>query len=261
MTDAPLFLEREDEIAWLVLNRPQKMNAMTDAMWRLLPALAREADEDAGIKVIILKGVDGGAFCAGADIAEFKIDAAGAKALAAKREAVQTALNSIAATSKPTIAMVRGACMGGGCALAVACDFRFTDDSGRFAITPAKLGLAYGASETRRLMRLVGPSHARDILFTARTLDAAEAFRIGLVNKVFAAAELAAATSAFARSICALSQYSVRSIKKIIALIEDESHDDEAVSESLVGKAYEGEDHREGVDAFLARRRPGFTYR
>ncbi|MFQ5534740.1 MAG: enoyl-CoA hydratase/isomerase family protein [Sphingomonadales bacterium] len=261
MVDAPVFIDKDGEIAWLVLNRPDKRNAMTDGMWRAVPELLRQAENDRDIKVLIVRGAGGDAFCAGADIAELKGFAADPTALDGNIDAIRAALTALAAMAKPTIAMIQGPCVGGGCALAVACDFRLTDPAGRFAITPAKLGLAYSVRETRRLVDLIGPSRAKEMLFTGRTFDAQQAFRIGLVNAVHAGDRLEAETLDLAGSICAVSQFSVRAIKDFVGLIEDGLGDDTEDSMKRARQAYDGEDHREGVTAFMEKRRPSFTFR
>lgn len=260
MSDAPVFLSKEGTLAWLVLNRPDKLNAMSQAMWSALPALVQKAENDPAIKVIILKGATDEAFSAGADISEFEALNSDEELRDANRAAITAGLRSLHEMKKPTIAMIRGICMGGGCAMALACDLRFASPESRFGIPPARLGLAYSLEETRHLVDVVGPANAKSILFTARRLQADEALRMGLINEVYGLEDIEDQTRQFAAAICDNSQYSVRAIKQIIRLAQEGQVRDNDESWALVLGAYEGEDYKEGVAAFMAKRSPGFKF-
>lgn len=255
-----LYLERDGEIATLVFNRPDKRNAISLEMYRLLPDLVGEADADPGVKVLVVRGAGDQTFSAGADISEFRTtraDAAGAKVY---NQAVHEAEVALAGTDKPTIALVHGYCIGGGCGVAVACDFRFAGTSGRFGITPAKLGLVYSLESSKRLVDLVGPSHARYILLSGRHVPAERALEIGLVNDVLADDELEEHTTAFARELASRAQFTVRSMNRIIRRItEGQAFDDEETRE-LRDSSFDTDDYHEGVAAFLEKRAPRFTY-
>lgn len=261
MTDAPIYLDRSGDIAELVLNRADKKNALTQAMWEAVAALAAEIDADPAVKVLIVRSVTAEVFSAGADIGEFQAIASDPARRESNRVAVREAQRRLARLSKPTIAMIDGSCVGGGCGLALACDIRFAAPSARLGITPAKLGLIYSVQDAKNLVDLIGPAHAKSMLFTGRLVDAEEALRIGLVNALYPSDALADETRAFAESIAANSQWGVRGIKRIVRLILDGVSDDTPETEAMFRDSFSGVDHQEGVAAFLARRKPNFPYR
>src|SRR5882757_7508696 len=175
-------LDVDGAIATLTIDRPEKRNAMTYEMWSALPDLLGKMAADDAVRALVIRGTDH--FSAGADISEFaalRADSAGARRYGA---AVHAGERSIATLGKPTIAAVTGVCVGGGCEIALACDLRIAAADARFGVTPAKLGIVYNATSTKRLVDAVGPSWARQILFTGDLLDAATALRIGLVNEL-----------------------------------------------------------------------------
>jgi enoyl-CoA hydratase len=255
-----LRLERDDDLAWLVLDRPEKRNAINLAMWQALPDLLADVEEDPTVKVLVIRGADGRTFSAGADISEFETlrsTEEGARSYNAATEAAERALQSV---SKPTIAMVQGPCIGGGCGIATNCDLRFSDDSARFGITPAKLGLVYSLPATKALVDLVGPSQAKFILFSGQQIPAVRAREIGLVDEVYSSDELEDVVTDLARSIASRAQFSVRSTKRITRMIMDGAAEDTDESRHLRLTSFSSEDYREGVRAFLEKREPRFTY-
>lgn len=260
MSDDPIVLKRDGAIARLVLNRPDKKNAITEAMWAAVPGLLDEAEADPAVKVVVLASATPGMFSAGADIAEFTEIAGDPARRRSNQRAVREAQDRLMRCQKPTFAAVDGACVGGGCGLALACDMRLTSDRSRFGITPVRLGLVYGLEDAKRLVDLVGPAHAKSILFTGRLLDAAEAKRIGLVNDVLSVDELGPAVAELAGEIAAASQFGVRGIKHILGLIRDGHTADTPETLRMFLDAYDGEDLAEGVAAFLEKRKPNFTY-
>lgn len=258
MTTESLTLTRAGAVATILLNRPEKRNALNSAMWRRLGELVETADRDPDIKVIVVTGA-GQAFAAGADIDEFAAvftDPRAAEATAAITYQAQKILHR---NRKPTIAKIRGACVGGGCGISLCCDLRFADTTAKLAITPGKLGLIYSLADTKRLVDLVGPAKAKDILYTGRSLDAAEAERIGLVDRVTAPEQLDDAVTAYAAEICAASQFSARGTKDIVRMILDGVADDTALTRQLFVDAFRGADFKEGFTAFGAKRKPKFT--
>lgn len=261
MSSAPIYIERKDDIGSIILNRTEKKNALTQAMWEAIPTLVAELDADKNVKVIVLKSADLTVFSAGADITEFEQIAKDAALREKSRIAIREAQRSLARMSKPTLAMISGPCVGGGCGLALACDIRIAADTARMGITPSKLGIVYSLQDSKQLTDVVGPSHAKSILYTGRLVGAAEALRIGLVNDVHPLAELDEATTAFALSIAENSQWSVRGIKHVIRQILDGETDDTPETEAMFSGSFEGIDHKEGVTAFLARRKPVFPFR
>ncbi len=154
--------------AWVTLNRPARHNAVTAEMWSALAAIARQIETMPSIKAVLLRGAGGAAFSAGADIAEMRQNLGHAERMRQMQEAVLVAMDAWARIPVPTIAVIRGACNGGGCGLTLACDLRIATPDSFFSVPPAKLGLVYSLADTRRLVDLVGPSRAKEILFTAR---------------------------------------------------------------------------------------------
>ncbi|MCL6517431.1 enoyl-CoA hydratase-related protein [Alicyclobacillus sp.] len=255
-----LYLEKDGDIATVVFNRPDKRNALNHAMWVRLGELMRECEADRSIKVVIFRGVDATAFAAGADISEFLTLRATKEGAMQYNRATVAAEHAVHHLSKPTIAMVQGYCIGGGCEIAVACDFRFADPTAKFGITPAKLGHVYNLPATKTLVDLVGPAKAKDILFTGRHLDAEEALRIGLIDRIVPAEDLERETWSYARMIARNAQFSVRGSKYVIGRILDGVTEETEDIRQLVLDSYETEDYQEGVRAFLEKRRPNFTW-
>jgi enoyl-CoA hydratase len=255
-----LHVERHGSCATLTLNRPEKRNAITYDMWCRLPGILENLDQDADVKVVVIRGADEAAFSAGADISEFaslRSTEEGARRYNAATEAAEARLAELA---KPSIAMVQGPCIGGGCGLAVACDLRFSDPTARFGITPANLGLVYSLPATKRLVDLVGPARAKYILFSGRHVTAERALEIGLVDELFEPHELAAATTGFAETVASRAQFSVRSTKRMVHLIMAGQTADNEETRGLRLDSFATDDYREGVRAFLEKRAPRFTY-
>lgn len=252
-----IYLRRSGRRAEIVLNRPAKRNAVTLAMWRAMPGLVAEAAADDAIRLLVLTGA-GDHFAAGADIAEFEATYATREAALANQTVMARAMAALETFPKPSLAVIRGACVGGGCALTLCCDLRFAADDARFAITPAKLGLAYGVCDTRRLIAAVGPAAAKRILFTGQFVDATEALRLGLIDASHAPSDLAAAVDAFEVALSQASRFTARAVKRIVAMIRDGAVDDNDESRALFADAFEGGDFREGSAAFLAKRTPDF---
>lgn len=255
MTD--ITLERHGHAAHLVLNRPEKRNALNEAMWRAIPSLLAEAEADNAVRLLVVRGA-GGAFAAGADISEFEEVYATPERAADYSRAIAAALDGLAAFPKPTLAMIEGACVGGGCGIALACDLRFAAEGSRFGITPGKLGLVYTLNDTRRLVNAVGLPAAKDILFTGRLLAADEALRLGLINRLVSAETLAGEVEAYGTLIAAASPRSARVTKQLMALIEAGQSEDDDATRALFLEAFTSADFQEGYRAFLEKRTPKF---
>jgi enoyl-CoA hydratase/carnithine racemase len=252
-----VYLQREDGVAHLVLNVPKKRNALSEAMWRAIPDLLAEAEDDDAIRLLIVRG-EGGAFAAGADISEFAAVYATPERAAEYSKAIATALDGLANFAKPTLAAIDGACVGGGCAIALACDLRFAADGSKFGITPAKMGLAYPLNDTRRLISAVGVSAAKDILFTGRLMQADEALQIGLIDRLVDRGMLDDAVELFAGQIAATSPRTARVTKQIIARILAGQDEDDDATRQLFLDAFASDDFAEGYKAFLEKRVPKF---
>jgi enoyl-CoA hydratase/carnithine racemase len=248
------------DIATLTLNRPHRKNALTLAMWTALPGVLAGIAADARAKVLVVRGA-GGTFAAGADIGEFGTVYATPASTRAYFDRVGEAMEALAAFEKPTLAHIEGACVGGGLGLALACDLRIAATDARLALTPGKLGLVYSLPDTRRLVQAVGLSRTKDILFTGRLILADEALAIGLVDALHTPDTLESAVADKARQIAAASQWTARRAKRIVQLIADGETGDTDLTARWLIEAVEGEDFREGRDAFLAKRTPVFPYR
>jgi enoyl-CoA hydratase/carnithine racemase len=256
--DGALTLDIRDDIAVLTLNRPDKRNALTQVMWRALPTVLAAVETEAQAKVLVLTGA-GGHFAAGADIGEFETVYATRDSAAAYADEIALAMQALSQLSKPTIAAISGACVGGGLGLALCCDLRLASEGAKLGITPGKLGLMYSLADTRRLVETVGASAAKDILFTGRILTAGEAQAIRLVDAVAQTVDQAALDKA--RAIASTSQWSTRRTKAVVRLILNGQTEDDGVTRDWFLDALEGEDFREGRDAFLQKRPPVFPYR
>jgi len=253
-----IYLQRVGRRAELVLNRPDKRNAVNLAMWSAIPALVRDIEAERDVRLLVVRGA-GDTFAAGADIAEFETAYASADAALANQATMAAAMTAIETFPKPTLALIRGACVGGACGVALCCDLRFAADDARLGITPAKLGLVYGVSDTRRLVQAVGVSPAKDMLFTGRLHDAHEALRIGLVDRVAAPDALDALLTSFEHDLCAASGFTAQATKQTFRLLREGVWDDNAESRALFASAFSGPDFREGSSAFIQKRRPDFT--
>ncbi|MFE2510861.1 enoyl-CoA hydratase/isomerase family protein [Streptomyces naganishii] len=235
-----------DAVATVVVRNPAKRNAMTAAMWRALPPLLERLAADPGVRALVLTGADG-TFCAGADISTLRGSPQEAQRLAVLAE------EALAAFPKPTLAAVRGHCVGGGAQLAAACDLRFAEAGALFGVTPAKLGIVYPASSTRRLVSLVGPATAKYLLFSGELIDAERALRTGLADEVLPEGELDERVAQFARILVSRSQLTQAAAKEFA----DGRTDRDAHWAKQAGFAGDTE---EGVAAFLERRAPRFTW-
>jgi enoyl-CoA hydratase/carnithine racemase len=247
-----LRLEIVGRVAHLLIDRAAKRNAFDQAMWLQLPLLLTEAVADETVRLIILQSAEPGMFCAGADIAELSTNASNADWRAANQAAINAAQYALTRAAKPVIAMIDGDCIGGGCGLALACDLRVATAHARFGITPAKLGLVYPLHDTKLLVDLVGPAKAKEILFTGTLIDAAEAHRIGLINHVADNAD------DLIETMLSTSGHSQRESKAMIRRILDGQAEDDADSLKRFADAFTRADFREGVAAFLEKRKANF---
>lgn len=245
-----LLVSAEDGTATVTISHPARRNAMTLAMWRSLPGLLDSLAADPEVRVLVLTGA-GETFCAGADIGDFT--ASGGSPVT--QQAAVDAEEALAAFPKPTIAAVRGHCVGGGCQLAVACDLRFAARGATFGVTPARLGIVYPASSTRRLVELTGPSTAKYLLYSAELIDEERALRTGLVDEVLAPDRLGPRVREFADVLRTRSRLSQAAAKEFAA--GPAAADRTAY---WAAQARTSGDTAEGAAAFLERREPRFTW-
>jgi enoyl-CoA hydratase/carnithine racemase len=256
--DVALAFERRGWLGTILFDRAEKKNAFSQKMWAALPDMVAGIKADEQIRVVIVRGA-GGTFCAGADISEFAEIYADRASSDRANEIIRNAQRALRALPRPTIALVEGACVGGGCGLALACDLRFVAGSARFGITPARLGLAYSFHDTMQLVEKVGAAAAKDILFSGRLFDGGEALRIGLVDRVFAPSALEAETLAYATQLSELAQGSIRIAKAAINALSDHLADQLSPQYAdRVSATFDSADFLEGRRAFLEGRRPRF---
>jgi len=250
--------ERDGAIGWVVFDHPERRNAISVEMWQAIPGLLSELESDGDIRVLVLRGAGEEAFVSGADISEFEKRRTGDQAQAYD-ELNSCAYRAIASVSKPVLAMIHGFCVGGGVGIALQADLRYAAEGARFAVPAARLGLGYSASGLETLVRLVGPSATKEILFTARRLSAGDAQRVGLVNAVLPGEELEGAVRDAAGRMAANAPLTLRSVKSICReLAQPVSQRDNAAVTAGISACFESEDFREGVRAFLEKRPPRF---
>ncbi|MFJ2780172.1 enoyl-CoA hydratase/isomerase family protein [Kitasatospora sp. NPDC087315] len=244
----------EDGVAVLEFARPHRRNAVTLAIWQALPKVLLRLAEQPGVRALLVTGA-GGTFSAGADIAEL-VEVYADPDQADDYHAVNVAAEeALAAFPHPTVAVVHGACVGGGCQLAVACDLRFVAEDARLGITPAKLGVVYPAVPTLRLARLVGPARAKYLLFSGELVTGRDSAAIGLADRVAPGAELDAAALEFARLLTRRSAQTIGAVKAALAVPPEHAA---AALEPWERRSREAGDVREGLAAFLEGRPPRF---
>src|SRR5215211_4234487 len=207
---------RDGHVGYLIFNNPERHNAVSLDMWDATSQILETFGKDDEVRVVVITGAGGKSFVSGADISKFESERSSLEAVKNYNKIVARANESISEFPKPTIAMIRGYCIGGGLGLAVCCDLRICSDNSKFGIPAAKLGLGYSYPGVKRLSELVGPSFAKEIFFTARQFDAEEARIMGLVNRVVPQGELAAFVTDYARQIAANAPLTVSSIKRIV---------------------------------------------
>jgi enoyl-CoA hydratase/carnithine racemase len=256
-----LLVERKGAIATITVNRPEQRNAMNVSMWERMPMLFEELGRDADVRAIVLRGAGQQSFVSGADISEFEAVRKDSKTAKAYNAVLSRANRTIQACPKPTVAMIFGYCMGGGMTLATSCDLRFAAEGSTFAIPAGRLSIVYGVEATMPLVHLVGPSRAKEILFSARTLDSQEALAIGLVNRVLPTNELESFTYDYLHTVAANAPLTVRGAKAVIAAILKRDPAETQAADQLALSAFDSEDYREAVRAFLEKRSPRFQGR
>ena len=254
-----LRLLRADSIARLTLARPEALNSLTFAMWTALPGILEDLAADGSVRVLVIAGSGTRAFSAGADIGELPEIFANRETTQRYNAAVRAAQASLAALPVPTIAEIRGSCFGGGCGLTLHCDLRFADRTARFAITPARLGLAYSFEDTARLVSVVGPARAKDMLFSGRALSCDEALSFGLIDRVVSPPDLGRAVADYVESLTAVSQASIRVTKATVNSIAAGDREAGADLRAAFEATFSGPDAVEGYAAFMEKRKPNFS--
>lgn len=257
MTFTTLLFSLQDGVAVVTLNRPDKLNALNDAVFRDLAEVVGTAESDQAIRGIILTGTGTKAFAAGADIAELANQ--GPQDAKARALAGQAVMGRLERLGKPVIAAVNGFCLGGGCELAMACHIRLASDTAKFGQPEVNLGIGPGYGGTVRLPRLVGRGRALELLLSGQIIDAAEAYRIGLVNRVYPQDQLLAEADKLLRTILAKGPLAVRLVLESVLAGGDMAEEDHLLLEANhFGLLAASADMREGMAAFLAKRPPQF---
>ncbi len=261
MTQTDKMLSRKEGcVGYMIFNNPERLNAVSLDMWDAASGIMDGFAKDDDVRVVVLTGAGGKAFVSGADISRFESERSNEEAIARYNVIVAKANDALYNFPKPTIAMIRGYCIGGGLGIAVCCDLRIAADNSRFAIPAAKLGLGYGFSGIKRLSDLVGPSFAKEIFFTARQFDPAEAYAMGLINRVVPADELEAYVRNYADTISNNAPLTVNAVKFIAnQTVADEGKRDLKRCADMVQRCFESKDYIEGRRAFMEKRKPAFT--
>ncbi|HLW71670.1 MAG TPA: enoyl-CoA hydratase [Candidatus Binataceae bacterium] len=261
-SENPVLVEHEAPLGWIVINRPEKRNALNFAAWRGIVAATEELNADPAVRVIIMRGVSREAFISGADISEFPSHRANAEQARSYRSAPGNATDALSHSAKPVVAMIAGICMGGGLQVALSCDIRIAARGTRFGIPAARLGLAYPLDGVRTLSQIAGPANARDILMSARTFGAEEALQMGLLNRLVEPEELEANVRDYATRMAANAPLTMAAAKATIREgLKDAIDQDQQKIAAMVARCFDSEDYKEGVRAFLEKRPPRFCGR
>lgn len=243
--------------ARLVLSQPKRRNAITAEMWKNLPSVLAEVQTDKSLRALIVTG-DGDHFAAGADISEFETLYATTESAAKISADIQRGFDALAAVRVPTIAMIRGACVGGGCGLALCCDIRIADRTAKFKIAPASLGLVYPFGDIARLIDAVGVANANEILLTGKLVKAKSAKKMGLVHAAVGVDELEAKVMDVAARVSALSPESLAVTKSMITSYRKGQRTDTPETDAQFAAGFSSKDFGEGFRAFLEKRKPDF---
>jgi len=259
MTDK-LLSRKEAGVGIVTFNNPERLNAVSLDMWDATRRALDDFAADNDVRVVVLTGAGAKAFVSGADISKFASERATLEATRVYNVKTEAAFLGIYEFPKPTIAMIRGYCVGGGVALATCCDLRICSDDARFAVPAAKLGLGYGYAGLKRLTDIVGPAFAKEIFYTARQFDAQEAQAMGLVNRVVRPADLESAVKTITDMICANAPLTIKAVKFAAGEIyKDESKRNLARVNEMVEECFASSDYTEGRTAFMEKRKPVFT--
>jgi enoyl-CoA hydratase/carnithine racemase len=260
MASDKMISKKDNGVGWMILNNPERHNAISLEMWDAALEIMADFRADPAVRVMVVTGAGGKAFASGADISKFKDERQQADAVARYQETTSAAYEALQSMPIPTIAMIRGYCIGGGTAVAVCCDLRICTENATFGIPAAKLGLGYGMTRAKPLVDLVGPSYAKEMFFTGRKFDAREAEKMGLVNRVVPDGGLEAAIEELTRTIAENAPLTVRAAKLVVGeVLKDPAERDVAGCERAVEACFKSQDYKEGQAAFMEKRKPRFT--
>jgi enoyl-CoA hydratase len=260
MPSEKMISRKDDGVGWMIFNNPERHNAISLEMWEAALEIMADFSADPSVRVMVLTGAGGKAFASGADISKFKDERQEAEAVAHYQLTTQKAYSAIQGMTIPTIAMVRGYCIGGGTAAAVCCDLRVCTENSKFGVPAAKLGLGYGLNRAQPLVDLIGPAFAKEMFFTGRQFDAREAEKMGLVNRVVADDRLEATIDEMTRTIAENAPLTVRCAKLVVGeALKDTQTRDVTATERAVEACFASRDYQEGQAAFMEKRKPRFT--
>src|SRR5262245_56333445 len=255
-----MLARKEGRVGSLIFNNPERHNAVSLEMWQAATAILEDFARDDDVRVLVVTGAGGKAFVSGADISKFEDERASEAAVARYNATSQGFYASLYNFKKPTIAAIQGYCIGGGLNLAICCDMRFCTEGSRFGLPAAKLGLGYGYAGLKRFFDTIGPSHTKDIFFSARQFGAAEALAMGVVDKVLPEAELAAFVTGYANTIAENAPLTIAAIKRAaVEVLKPEAECNLALVHEMVARCFASQDYIEGRRAFLEKRKPQFT--
>jgi enoyl-CoA hydratase/carnithine racemase len=253
---------KDDGVGLVTFNQPEKRNAMSLEMWIGLADILNEFQEDSSVRVVVFTGAGNKAFVSGADISQFEKNRSNADAQVEYDRRTGAGRERLITFPKPVIARIRGFCLGGGLAIAMNTDLRIASSDSQFGIPAARLSVAYAPDSVKRLIDLVGPAHARMILYTGRRIDAAQAERIGLINQMVAEEDLNETVLDLARTIADNAPLSIAASKLTInEMLKDESKRNMAAVKEIGEICFNSADYKEGRTAFMEKRQPKFTGR
>lgn len=258
--DGKMLAEVADGVGLVTFNQPEKRNAMSVGMWEGLGAILDDFAANPAVRVVVLTGAGHKAFVSGADISQFESQRANADAQREYDRLTSAGRAKLAAFGKPVIARIRGFCLGGGLGIAMQADLRIAAEDSQFGIPAARLGIAYGFDMVRKLVSFVGPAHAKMLMFSGARIDAREAERIGLINRMVPDEDLIPTVSELARTIAMNAPLTIRAAKLAVSesLKTDSERDVDAVTRAVLA-CFDSADYREGRTAFMEKRQPVFT--